>query len=171
MDNTGFSLIELIVVMAIFSILAGLGFSGYMDSMRVQRRQDAVLSLQKVNMLISNVLNINPTSGIANACASTSSCTSTTAVCSISNNSITFPCTSDNKFYCISYCPNVASNYFDSGISGLVLSDRNYLQQQEHFVLQATAITGKGQDKDLPTKCQTIYISDQNNVYPTSCVQ
>ena len=157
--------------MAIFSILAGMGFSGYMDSMRVQRRQDAVLSLQKVNMLISNVLNINP-SGLSGLCASSSSCTASTVVCSISgSNTISFPCVSDNGFYCISYCPTAASNYFDSGISGLVISDRNYLRLQEHFVLQATAIAGKGQDRDLPTKCQNIYISDQNNVYPTSCIQ
>lgn len=172
MDNTGFSLIELVVVMAIFSILAGLGFSGYMDSMRVQRRQDAVLSLQKVNMLISNLLNINP-SGITNTCAASNSCIiGTTSVCRINNNSISFPCISDNSFYCISYCPNSASNYFNSGISGLTdISDRTYLTANENFILQATAIIGKGQDKDIPTKCQNIYISDQNNVYPTSCIQ
>lgn len=162
---------ELIVVMAIFSILAGLGFSGYMDSMRIQRRQDAVLSLQKVNMLISNLLNINP-SGIPNTCPASSGCTGTTPVCSVTNNSISFPCNSDNNFYCISYCPNSASNYFNSGISGLTdISDRTYLTANENFILQATAIIGKGQDKDIPTKCQNIYISDQNNIYPTSCVR
>ncbi len=171
--NIGFSLIELIIVMAISAILAGVGFSGYMDSMRTQRRQDALLSLQKTNILISNVINLNPTSGIVNPCVSgTCSSASTCNISATSTSStITFPCVSDNRYYSINYSP-ASSNGFNSEIAaGINPIDRPFLTASEFLILKATAITGKGQDKDVPAKCQTIYVSDQNNSYPTSCLK
>lgn len=151
--------------MTIASLLAGLGFSGYMDSIRVQKRQDAILSLQKAYLFINSANSINNPS----PCPTTPSCSSASP-CSLNTtsttSSITFPCTSTNRFYCINYCPagypssNIASN-----------NDKLYLTTTELLILQASAIPGSGQDKDTPTSCQTIYFSNQNNLYPSTCIK
>ena len=165
LKNSGFSLIELIIVMTIASLLAGLGFSGYMDSIRVQKRQDAVLSLQKAYLFINSVNSPNNITNPNSSCTTSSCCTTTScssaSPCSLNTtsttSSITFPCTSTNGFYCINYCP---IGYLSSNIASN--SDKLYLTTTESLILQASAIPGSGQDKDTPTSCQTIYFSNQN---------
>jgi len=153
----GFSLIELVIVMTIAAILAGVGFSGYMDNIRVQRRQDAILALQKAYLLIGNAA-----SQPGNSCSST---TCGASACTLdANNHIIFPCTSTNGYYCISYC----STGFSS--TSIASTDKQYLTATELLILQAIAITGQGQEKDTPATCRNIYFSDQNNLYPSSCV-
>ena len=162
--NLGFSLIELIIVITIAAILAKVGFSGYIDNLRLQRRQDAVLSLQKAYLTIANSTTVTqPTSCPA---AAATDC-NTANICSANNAS--FPCISANGFYCITYCPSATSAHgFDS--SGIASADKQYLTNTEVLLIRASAISGKGQDKDAPNTCQTIYLSDQNNLFPSSCI-
>lgn len=158
-NKAGFSVIELMIVLTIAAILASLGFSGYMDSLRVQRRQDAVLSLQKSNLFINSVGSINQ----ASSCSVNPNCSSAVK-CNINGDTTAFPCISNNGFYCINYC---ATGFSSSNIS---VDDKKFLVATELLILQASPIANKGQDKDLIT-CKKIYISNNNNIYPTSCIK
>lgn len=173
--NFGFSLIELIIVITIAALLAGLGFSGYMDSVRVQRRQDAVLSLQKVYLFLSSVDTINGSS--VGPCSSAAACTVGTKTCNVitsasNSSSLSFPCVSNNGFYCINHCtPSLVSPITGFSPSLIPAADKEYLIQDEALILQATPVAEKGQNKDQPVSCQNIYLSNQNNIYPSSCVK
>lgn len=138
----GFTLIELLVVMTIAGILAGVSISGYMGSLRIHRRQDAVLSLQKAWLIIQ-----------------TTKDTTTGPICATS--SATYGntnCLSSNDFYNITYS---SSGYaIDPKIVNETLSD-------EKLILKAVPVDGNSQSKD--TYCNPIYLSDQNKIYPKSC--
>ena len=183
----GFTLIELIIVMTIAAILAGVGFSGYMDSMHVQKRQDAALSLQKAYLLINtagkNNINTSLAAAAGSPCSPTTSPSTDCASSPVCNytpgTTLNFPCKSNNGLYCIKYCvPYIPTTNFSTtnpsiGYSKTNItnpSDMQYLTWSESLILEATAISGNGQDKDLPLTCQTIYLSDQNNLFPTSCI-
>ena len=98
----GFTLIELIIVMTIAAILAGVGFSGYMDSMHVQKRQDAALSLQKAYLLINtagkNNINTSLAAAAGSPCSPTTSPSTDCASSPVCNytpgTTLNFPCKS-----------------------------------------------------------------------------
>ncbi len=145
-QQSGFTLIELLIVIAICSVLAGISISGYMGTLRVERRQDAVLSLQKALLIIQST-----------ATHDTAMCTSATPPVAYSP---TGNCLSSNGFYYVNY---------KTGTDGFPPTGNmiNSMLPNESLILQATPVTGRGQDKD--TDCPEIYLSNLNKVYPESC--
>ncbi len=146
-QQSGFTLIELLIVIAICSVLAGISISGYMGTLRVERRQDAVLSLQKALLIIQST-----------APHDTAMCPSAPTVAYTNGN-----CLSSNGFYYVNY------NNTTGPTGGFPLTGNmiNSMLTNELLILQAIPVTGRGQDKD--TDCQEIYLSNLNKVYPESC--
>lgn len=150
---------ELIVVMVIFSILAAMGVSGYMGTLQVERRQDAVVSMQNLLISINTAAREN------------------TVVCpTTSNDFITFnnnrqfintqPCNSSGGFYEI--------RYHDSGIDPLppaVAADTDaILTNTEQLILEAVGLRRQVDDFEPGRNdCRRIYLSNLNKIYPTYC--
>lgn len=146
-NKSGFTLMELLIVMTIAGILAGVSISGYIGTLRIERRQDAILSMQKAWLIIQS------TGGAQAKCPT--------------NSAITYgstACPSSNGFYNI---------FYNNTTAGFVpTSFLNQLIEGELLVLQATTdgATNKGQDKDTtPTDCHIMYLSNQNKIYPRAC--
>lgn len=146
----GFTLIELLVVMVISSILGAISVTGYMKTLRIHRRQDAILSMQKALLNIQITEDAVCPDPVAPGASILYKDTTT------QNN-----CFSSNEFYHIHY-----------NKSGYTIADQNILNsmgQYELIILKATPTPGKSQDKD--TGCdQQIYLSNENKIYPANCV-
>lgn len=152
----GFTLIELLIVMVITAILGGIGIDSYSRTLRVERRQDAILSLKTAMLIILDNVD-DPTKA---TCANPSS-TPVSYNATLNNTS----CLSSNGFYYIQYN---ASGY-DQASSTPTLSSAiiNELQSDESVILKAIAVPTKSQNND--TDCTEIYLSNKNRVYPSTC--
>lgn len=149
----GFTLIELLIVMAISAILAGVGIKGYMGTLRVERRQDAVLSLQKALIIIQS------TDTGSNAMCPTPNPTGTNVQYTDTTSVTTTNCRSNSGFYYLHYNPAG----YDATIGNMI----NSMVSGESLILQANPVPGSSQATD--NLCATIYLSNQNKVYPTIC--
>lgn len=148
-QQSGFTLIELLIVIAICSVLAGISISGYMGTLRVERRQDAILSLQKALLIIQ------------------STATHDTAMCPSATPPVAYTtagnCLSSNGFYYVNYNNTTGPTGGFTPTGNMI----NSMLTNELLILQAIPVTGRGQDKD--TDCPEIYLSNLNKVYPESC--
>ena len=143
---TGFTVTELIITMAIGSILAVIGISGYLESLRVERRKDAIFSLRKASLDINSAI---ARGGTRINCNGSSFYDATN-----------LNCTSDGGFYRINYNP-----------TGFVVDRQitNNLIEGEIVYLSATAIPDRAQAADTVI-CQTIFLTTQNNLHPRECI-
>lgn len=148
----GFTLIELLIVMAISAILAGVGIKGYMGTLRVERRQDAVLSLQKALIIIQS------TDTGSDAMCPTPNPTGASVKYTDTTSVTTTSCRSNSSFYYLHYNP---TGYTPTGTM------INSMVSGESLILQANPVPGSSQASD--TLCSIIYLSNQNKVYPTIC--
>jgi prepilin-type N-terminal cleavage/methylation domain-containing protein len=151
----GFSLIELTVTIAIASILAGVGISGYMQTLRISRRKEATIGLQRAMLINSDTS------------SSTTTLLSTSLNCPYGTNitidSTSTTCLTGTGLYYLNY--NV--NGFDSTITDNTVI--NNLTANEKVIFKATAVPTKSQSKD--TDCPIIYLTNMNNLYPVNCVK
>jgi prepilin-type N-terminal cleavage/methylation domain-containing protein len=146
----GFTLIELLIVMVIAGILGSIGINSYMATLRIERRQDAILSMKKAMLIILD----NPTGAV---CPDPEQGSSTVLYTDTENQNT---CLSSNGFYHI--------RYKSSGYSIPPIINANDLQNDELLILKAIAVITKSQGKDNDI-CQTIYLSSKNNIYPQAC--
>lgn len=148
----GFTLIELIVTMTIVSILAFFGFSGYMDSLRVNRRKDAVVSLKKAMLIVNSAIAVADT--VAPVCATIG--TQDYAYDETNQN-----CKSEGGFYFI--------NYKRDGFTVTNTSIINNLINNEVVWLRATATSTQIYDNKNGLDCTKIFLTSFGNVYPSEC--
>lgn len=90
--SRGFSLLEIMIVVAIVGILAGIAFPSYQDSIRKSRRSDATMALSKAQQLQEKYRANNPTYGATVG-------------------DIGMSATSDNGYYSIAVSSATASNF------------------------------------------------------------
>ena len=158
----GFSLIELTITIAIASILAAIGISGYMQTLMISRRKEATIGLQRAMLINSD----------------TSSSTSTTLLTSpncpygtnIKIDSTSTNCLTANGLYYLNYKASDAGGFPTDDISmPMPAAVINNLIPNEKVIFKATPVANKSQSKD--TDCPIIYLTDMNNLYPVNCVR
>ena len=142
----GFTLIELLITLSIAAILVTLGGMGYMDTLKTERRKDAIISLQKAALIINAAQNGDPII-----------CPTNQKSYSDSNTD----CNSDAGFYYI--------NYNSAGFS-VSTSINNKLINEEVVYLKATAIGSQAKDNQNGLDCTTMYLTNLNNLHPIECV-
>ncbi len=176
----GFSLIELTVTIAIASILAAVGISGYMQTLMVSRRKEATIGLQRAMLMLSSSINTAcpygtniTTDSISTNCLTALS--STTTDCPYGTNitidSISTNCLTATGLYYLNY--NV-DGFPDRSIpptvvNNLISKQVNGIETGEKVIFKATPVPNKSQNTD--TACLTIYLTDMNNFYPVNCVR
>lgn len=155
----GFSLIELTVTIAIASILAAIGISGYMQTLMISRRKEATIGLQRAMLMLSN-----------------STTTPATPTCPYDTPTTppTTPTITDNNTSCLTATGLYYLNYkakeeegFDSTITDNTVI--NNLTANETVIFKATPVANKSQSQD--TDCSVIYLTDMNNLYPVKCIK
>lgn len=137
----GFTLIEVMVIVAIVGILASVAYPSYMDQVRKSRRSDAVAALSAVQQAQERwrANNVEYSSDVSSSSTGLKLVTSTTAA-----SSYTLP-----------------SGYYSIAISGT--SDRAY-------ILTATGVSGKSQYSDTGCSTLTVTVTNGTaTTTPTAC--
>ena len=104
-QQRGFTLMEVMVTVAIVGILAAIAFPSYQDSLRKSRRTDAKNALTQAVANMERYYNQN------NTYAAATMCTSTPTICATLGTCTSGICTSTERNYTIALS-NIAANTF-----------------------------------------------------------
>jgi type IV pilus assembly protein PilE len=127
---SGFTLIELMIVVAVVAILGTVAISGYINSVRKSRRTEARTALLDLASREERFMSTNSA----------------------------YSSTPSDLGYSGSLPLTVGSGYYQISIPVLNAATSAV---PATFTLTATAVTGKGQDKDLP--CRTFSVDSTGN--------
>ena len=164
----GFSLIELTVTIAIASILAAVGISGYMQSLMISRRKEATIGLQRAMLMLSNSTTTPPSP----TCPYDTPTTPPTTP-AITDSDSNKDCLTATGLYYLNYnVDGFADKTIPNSVVNNLISTKDTNGNEipvEKVIFRAKPVTNKSQIKD--TDCPEIYLTDMNNLYPVNCVK
>jgi type IV pilus assembly protein PilE len=129
---SGFTLIELMIVVAIVAILGTVAISGYINSVRKSRRTEARTALLDLASREERFMSTNST----------------------------YSSTPSDLGYGTGFPIVIGSGYYQLNLPTVVAATSTPLAPAT-FTITAQAVTGKGQDKDLP--CRTFSVDSTGN--------